>query len=45
MGDGNHATYASLTHMECHTNMKYRSICMQYMWLNLDLNFITEWPW
>lgn len=45
MGDGNHATYASLTHMECHTNMKYCSICMQYMWLNLDLNFITEWPW
>lgn len=45
MGDGNHATYISLTHTECHTNVKYHSICMQYMWLNLDLNFITEWPW
>lgn len=42
MGDGNHTTYISLTHTECHTNVKYHSI---YMWLNLDLNFITEWPW
>ena len=45
MADGNHATYTSLTHTECRTNMKYRSICTQYTWLNLDLNFITEWPW
>lgn len=45
MGDGNYATCTSLTHTECHTNVKYQSICRQDMWLNLDLNFIIEWPW
>ena len=50
MGDGNHATYAPSTHLECHTTVKHystwHSLCVVELGLKLyhkTMSLVTAW--